>query len=143
MIAVDTQILVYAHRADAEFHSAALKRMVELAEGVSQWAIPWPCIHEYLAIVTHGRIYRPPTPALAAVQAIQVWTESPYCKVIGEGPGYLALLEKIIRAARVTGGAVHDARVAAICIHHGVTTLWTADRDFSRFGDLTTQNPPA
>ena len=36
---------------------------------------------------------------------------------------------------------VHDARVAALCIAHGVTELWTADRDFGRFPDLVTRNP--
>jgi predicted nucleic acid-binding protein len=36
---------------------------------------------------------------------------------------------------------VHDARVAAICIAHGVNEFWTVDRDFSRFPDLPTRNP--
>jgi hypothetical protein len=41
----------------------------------------------------------------------------------------------------VQGGAVHDARVAALCLRHGVRTLFTADRDFSRFPTLKVKNP--
>jgi predicted nucleic acid-binding protein len=56
MIAIDSNLLVYAHREDAPWHDNAYARIVELAEGQSLWAIPWPCIHEFLAIVTHPRI---------------------------------------------------------------------------------------
>jgi predicted nucleic acid-binding protein len=52
VIAVDTNILVYAHREDSPFHDAAFRRVAELAEGQAVWAIPWPCLHEFLAIVT-------------------------------------------------------------------------------------------
>jgi uncharacterized protein len=62
VIALDTDLLVYAHREDAPFHATALERVSELAESGSPWAIPWPCLHEFFAIVTHPRIYAPPTP---------------------------------------------------------------------------------
>src|SRR5205823_1711276 len=67
MIAVDTNILVYAHREDSQWHDAACALVAELAEGRAPWAIPWPCLHEFLAIVTHPRIYAPPTPLAAAM----------------------------------------------------------------------------
>ena len=62
MIAVDSNILVYAHREDSPWHAASLQCLTGLAEGRAPWAIPWPCIHEFLAITTHPRIYAPPTP---------------------------------------------------------------------------------
>jgi predicted nucleic acid-binding protein len=43
--------------------------------------------------------------------------------------------------AKIHGGVIHDARVAAICVEHGVTQLWTLDRDFSRFPAIRTDNP--
>ena len=55
MIAVDTNILVYAHRADAARHRIARERLTELLEGSRACAIPWPCVHEFLAVVTHPR----------------------------------------------------------------------------------------
>jgi predicted nucleic acid-binding protein len=49
----------------------------------------------------------------------------------------------LLAAGQIVGGRTHDARIAAICIQHGVRELWSADRDFSRFPELTTANPLA
>ena len=140
-MAVDTNLLVYAHRVDSEWHASALGKLVSLAEGRSQWAIPWPCAHEFLAIVTHPQIYLPPSTRESALASLTVWLDSPACVAIGEGPGYMAVLARLISSARVVGGMIHDARVAAVCLHNGVSILWTADRDFSRFAELKTLNP--
>jgi hypothetical protein len=143
LIAVDTNLLVYAHRSDSEWHDRAAAAIRGLAEGRGAWAIPWPCVHEFLAIVTHPRIYDPPTPMAAAIDQVEAWLESPSLALLEEGPGYWAVLRKLLENGRVTGPRVHDARVAAICRAHGVTQIWTADRDFGRFSDLVTRNPIA
>lgn len=141
MTAVDTNLLVYAHRADSEWHEPALRRLVGLAEGRSPWAIPWPCVHEFLAIVTHPRIYIPPSTRESALASVTAWLGSPSCVPIGEGPGYMDLLARLVSTGKAVGGMIHDARVAAVCLHNGVSVLWTADRDFSRFAELKTINP--
>lgn len=141
MIAVDTNLLVYAHRSDSEWHDRAADAIRGLAEGRAAWAIPWPCVHEFLAIVTHPRIYDPPSPMTAAIDQVEAWLESPTLTLLYEGPGYWAVLRELLESSRVTGPRVHDARVAAICRAHGVTQIWTADRDFGRFADLVTRNP--
>jgi uncharacterized protein len=141
VIAVDTNLLVYAHREDAEFHDLAQERIAELAEGSSAWAIPWPCLHEFYAIVTHPRIYAPPSAPAKAIDQIEAWLESPSLSLLSESAGHWAALKPLLVAARVQGPLVHDARVAALCLQHGVKTLWTADRDFARFAALKTVNP--
>ncbi|KAI9133579.1 TA system VapC family ribonuclease toxin [Acaryochloris sp. CCMEE 5410] len=141
MIAVDTNILVYAHREDSEWHLAADQCLTELAEAGTPWAIPWPCIHEFFAIVTHPRIYAPPTPSADASAQIDCWLESPTLHLLGEGLGYWEVLSSLLETSRVKGPQVHDARIAALCKLHGVATLWTADRDFNRFQDLASTNP--
>lgn len=141
MIAVDTNLLVYAHREDADFHEPSLRALLELAGGRRAWGIPWPCLHEFISIVTHPLIYRPPTDLPTALSALRVWIESPMCRMIGEGPGYFEQLAKLALHGKVRGPMIHDARVAAMCLHHGVTELWSADRDFSRFGSLNIVNP--
>jgi len=143
MIAIDTNLLVYAHREDSEWHEGAVGLLKGLAEGTAPWALPWPCVHEFLAITTHPRIYVPPTPSKVALQAIRVWIEAPTCRLIGEGPGYFEILERLVLQHRIAGPGVHDARIAALCLHHGVSELWTLDRDFSRFGAPKTVNPLA
>ncbi len=141
MIAVDTNLLVYAHREDSDFHEDALRVFTELTDSGSPWAIPWPCIHEFLAIITHPRIYRPPTPMAIALSAASTWINAPSCRMLAEGPEYWETLQNTIKLAKVNGPAIHDARIAALCAHHGVQELWTADRDFSRYGALRCRNP--
>lgn len=141
MIALDSNVLVYAHREDSPWHDAAYARIVQLAEGQAQWAIPWPCIHEFLAIVTHARIYTPPTPLKMAVDQVEAWMESPNLVLLSESEHYWQQLRAILQTGRVSGPQVHDARVAALCRQHGVSELWTADRDFGRFPGLNVRNP--
>lgn len=46
-----------------------------------------------------------------------------------------------LEQGKLSGLQVHDARVAALCLHHGVSELWTVDRHFGRFPNLTVRNP--
>ena len=141
MIAVDTNLLVYAHRTDSGWHAPARKRIRGLAEGEASWAIPWPCVHEFLAIVTHPRIYDPPSPVPTALDQVSAWAESPSLTLLAESHGYMSHLQRLVAPGEAHGGRVHDARIAALCLHHGVTELWSADRDFSRFPALQVTNP--
>ncbi|MEW6388621.1 MAG: TA system VapC family ribonuclease toxin [Thermodesulfobacteriota bacterium] len=141
MIAVDTNLLVYAHREDSPWHEPAYARLAELAEGRGAWAIPWPCLHEFLAIITHPRIYNPPTPLEIAVDQVAAWLESPSLVLLAESEGYWPELSSALRLGRVAGPQIHDARIAALCQSHGVRELWSADRDFSRFPALVVKNP--
>ncbi len=141
MIAVDTNMLVYAHREDSSWHDAAYRSVAELAEGRNPWAIPWPCLHEFFAIVTHSRIYSPPTPVTVALEQVTAWLESPSLVLLAESGEHWQHLKRLLEVGRVVGPQVHDARVAALCMQHGVNELWTADRDFGRFQGVSVRNP--
>lgn len=143
MIAVDTNILVYAHRRDSAWHKPAEACLRKLAEGAASWLLPWPCAHEFLAIVTHPRIYNPPSTLAAALQQVDYWIASPSLVLAGESPKHWPTLRDLATRARLAGPVFHDARVAAICLDHEVDALWSADRDFSRFTALKVHNPLA
>ncbi len=144
MIAVDTNILVYSHREDSLFFSRAFEAVKSLAESGTSWAIPWPALHEFLAIVTHPRIYAPPTPLSDALLQVQSWMECPTLSMIGEqGEIYFPYLKHLLEVSLAVGPRIHDARITAICLAHGVEELWSADRDFSRYSGLKVKNPLA
>jgi toxin-antitoxin system PIN domain toxin len=143
VIALDTNLLVYAHRRDSEWHQAAAARVTELAEGRTAWAVPWPAVHEFLAIVTHPRIYRPPSTLTQACDQVDAWFESPSLVLLHESGEHWSTLKPLMIGGKIEGGRVHDARIAALCIAHGVTELWSVDRDFTRFPALRTRNPLA
>ena len=141
MIAVDTNVLVYSHREDSEFHAGAKELVNQLRLQLAPWAIPWPCIHEFISIATHPRIFKPPSTLSEALGFLDSLFAGSQLNLLAEGPGYFEKLRRISVAARVKGPRIHDARVAALCLHHGVSELWSADRDFSSFPELKVRNP--
>lgn len=142
MLAIDTNVLVYAHRREAAEHAEASSLMKGLAEGSEPWAIPWPCVYEFLSVVTNPRIWKAASSSSDAAWAqISAWISSPAVRVLAEPEGFAGVLAGFVKRARVRGSVVHDARVAAICIAHGVEKLVTRDRDFSLFPELETENP--
>jgi predicted nucleic acid-binding protein len=72
LIAVDTNVLVYAHRIESEFCQPAAAAIRRLPESPEQWAIPWPCLHEFLAVVTHPAIFRVSSVVEAAISQIEI-----------------------------------------------------------------------
>lgn len=144
MIAVDTNLLVYAHRRESRHHIAAASLMRALAEGHDIWAIPWPCCYEFLSVVTNPRIWKDSaTSPEQSWRQLVAWTSSPSVRLIGETEEFPEILVSFVRRPRVIGGVVHDARIAAICVAHGAEALLTRDRDFSLFPELTTRDPIA
>lgn len=141
MIAVDTNILVYAHREDSPHHAEALREVKALAGAPGQWAIPWPCLHEFLAIVTHPRIYQPATEVAVAIEVVEALRAVPTLQMLSETADHSVVLGQLLRESGVAGPKIHDARVAAICLSHGVSELRSADRDFSWFPQLRVVNP--
>lgn len=142
MIAVDTNILVYAHRREVAEHERAFELVRELAEGTSPWAIPWPCVYEFFSVVTNARIWK--TAASTPRQAwdqLDAWLSAPALALLAEPDGFAEVLAGFLNRPRVRAGVVHDARIAAICAAHGIDKLLTRDRDFSSFPELVTENP--
>ncbi len=142
MIAVDTNILVYAHRREAAEHDLAKATIERLATGSAPWAIPWPCVYEFFSVVTNPRIWKSAASApVEAWQQVRAWLGSPSIVMLSEPEGFHELFESFAARPRVVGPVIHDARVAALCVAHGVKWLLTRDRDFALFPELTTRNP--
>jgi uncharacterized protein len=143
MIAVDTNLLVYTHREDSPFHVAAKRLIDELRVQGARWGIPWPCVHEVISVITNPRAFKEPTSLKDAFGFIDTLLVSPSLLLLSEGPGYYEKLRSVASVAKAKGGRIHDARIAALCLHHGVQELWSADRDFLLFPQLKVRNPLA
>ncbi len=141
MIAVDTNILVYAHRGECTFHDAAFECLRSLAEGAQRWGIPVSCAHEFLAVVTNPKVFRPASSYGQGLEQMDAWLAAPHAQLLHSGPQHWRILAELARKARLQGGQFHDARIAAVCMENSVSVLWTADRDFGRFKALKTVNP--
>lgn len=133
MIAVDTNILIYAHREEFKEHSIAVLELRRLAEASAAWCLPVAVIAEFLRVVTHPRVLDPPTPIEHALSAIESLMASPSCRVLSPGDRHWPLLRDAIEDSRATGNLVFDAQIVALCREYGVTTILSEDRDFRRF----------
>jgi len=138
VIAVDTNILVYAHREELPQHAAARVRLTALAEGDAPWAIPVFCLGEFIRVVTHPRLFNPPHFIDEACEALDRILASPSLRVLNPGERFWSMLAAAVRAGDATGNLVFDAQLAALCEESGVSALLTEDRDFDRFRGLRT-----
>jgi toxin-antitoxin system PIN domain toxin len=139
LIAVDTNILVYAHREELPKHAVARARLTALAEGDTPWAIPVFCLGEFLRVVTHPRLFDPPHTIDEACSALDRLLASPSLRILNTGERFWVMLAHAVRAADATGNLVFDAQLAAVCRESGVSALLTEDRDFDRFAGLRTE----
>ena len=138
MIALDTNLLVYAADSRSAHHARAREAVTDVVESPA-WALPWSVVHEYLKVVTDPR-----TGGVSmdtALSSVEAYLGAPGVRPLAEPVGYWTELRPLLVASGVTGSRIFDARIAATCLAHGVRELWTADRDFSRFPGLRTRNP--
>ena len=141
MRALDTNVLVFAEITSSPYHERAAAVLRESAEGVAPWALPWPCVYEFLRVITHPRVYHPPVPLERARADLRRILDSPSVLLLAETERHHEILERVVEASGATGNLMHDAHIAALCLEHGVSELVTGDRDFLRFPDLRIVNP--
>ena len=139
MIAVDTNVLIYAHRAETSQHDAAASRLTALAQGAARWGLPVFCVTEFMRVVTHERVFDPPSSVSQAAAFIMSVAAAPSCELVRPGPEFLVLLVETARQSHARGNLMFDAQIAALCLQHGIDTVLTNDRDFERFGSLRVQ----
>lgn len=141
MRAVDTNVLVAAHVENLPEHETAHDLLILLAHGDLPWAIPWPCLYEFLRVATHPRIFHPPIPLARALRSISGLLECPTLILLSETQRHAEVMERVVTDSGAAGNLIHDAHIAALCIEHGVREIVTGDRDFTRFEGLTVTNP--
>ena len=141
MRAVDTNVLVFAEILNSRHHAKAKALLKELGEGNRPWAIPWPCVYEFLRVVTHPKVFHPPVPLDRALSDLDKILESPSMRLLMETPRHAEVMGEVLRTGGVTGNLIHDAHIAALCVEHGVSELLTGDKDFERFEGLTVVDP--
>jgi uncharacterized protein len=141
VIAIDTNIIVYARRAELPHHVAARAVLAGLANGSAPWAIPWPCLYEYVKVITNPRLFRPPDTLADALADVESLVASPSVVLLGHGPEHIRYLRRAAEDGQPIGGQIHDAHIVALALEHGVTELLSSDRDFRRFSTLAVRDP--
>lgn len=139
MIAVDTSVLVYAHREDMPQHERGLRALTMLAEGHELWGIPVFVINEFIRVVTHHRVFSAPSSREQATAAVEALLESPTVQLLRPGARFWPLLAQSLEDGDARGDLVLDAAIVAVCREQGAGRILTADDDFRRFSSIAVQ----
>ena len=137
MIAVDTNVLIYAHRQELPLHEESLEWLLHLSEGSRTWGIPVFCLGEFVRVATHPRIFDPPSSLEEATGSLTGLLRSPVVRILSPGSRYYEIYSGLLKTGDARGNLAFDAQIAAVCREHGVRHLLTADLDFMRFSFLT------
>lgn len=135
MIAVDTNVLIYAHRQEDPRHQAAYESVRKLAEGDVAWGVPVFVIGEFVRVVTNPKVASPVSTTAQALSLLDGVLASPSVRLLLPGARFWPILRELIPAVR--GSLVFDAQIAAVCLEHGASIIVTEDRDFHRFPGLS------
>lgn len=138
---IDANVLVYASNRDDPRHDAAQELIERLAAGPDLLYLFWPVALAYVRIVTRRDIFDDPPSLAKACADIAGLLERPNVRSPSEGAGFWTRFRAIASDAGVRGNLVTDAHIATLMRQHGVSTIWTHDRDFRRFDGITVRDP--
>jgi toxin-antitoxin system PIN domain toxin len=142
VLLVDVNVLVYAHREDADDHEAYIGWLRQLLEADHAYAVSDLVLSGFLRVVTHPRIFDPPTPLTRAVDFVDAVRSRPNAVPVAPGPRHWDIFLRLCDAAGAKGNLVPDAYLAALAIESGSEWI-TTDRDYARFPALRWRHPLA
>lgn len=140
MILLDVNILVYAHRDDAEDHEKYRRWLEDAMDSGEGFGISELALSAFVRIVTHPRIYPDPTPIQRALDYAGQLRRHDSCFLISPGERHWEIFDRLCRAAGAKGALVTDAYFAALAIESSAEWI-TADRDYARFPGLRWRHP--
>jgi toxin-antitoxin system PIN domain toxin len=135
-------VLVYAFREDAPQHASYREWLAALVRSDEAYAVSDQVLSGFLRIVTHPRVFHPPTPVEAALAFTDAFRGQPNAVPIQAGARHWDIFAKLCRDAGARGNLIPDAWLAALAIESGCEFI-TTDRDFSRFPGLRWRHPLA
>ena len=140
MILPDANLLLYAYYPRAAQHEASRTWLEAVLSGTDTVRFSWQTLWAFLRISTNAKVFEQPLSIDEASAAVSSWLERPNAGIVEPGERHWEILRRLMENAQCSGPLVTDAALAAIAIEHG-GTLYTTDRDFSRFTGLAWKNP--
>ena len=137
---LDVNVLINAHRREADRHKDYREYVESMVNGDQTYAVSDFVINGFVRVVTNQRAWRPSTPLDDALRFGESVRNQPHAVVVSPGERFWGIFTRICRQAGVTAKLVPDAYLAALAMEHGCEFI-TADRDFARFPGLRWRHP--
>lgn len=140
MILLDVNVLVHAYREDAQHHREVSDWLSGYLDGPVAFGVSDLVLSGFLRIVTHPRIFDPPSPTDHALEFTEALRSHPNCIQVSPKQKHWKIFVDLCRKTNARGNLIPDAFLAALAIESG--SEWISyDRDFARFGDLDWRAP--
>ena len=140
MDVLDVNVLVNAYRGESPDHAAFAHFVEMLIRGSQAFGIPSLSLSGLLRIVTHPRIFNPPSPIDDVLKFVEQLRTQPHCLIVVPGDRHWDIFIELCRKGNARGGLVSDAYLAATAMEIGAE-LVTADRGFGRWPGLRWRHP--
>lgn len=140
MLLMDVNVLVYAHRTDAQDHTRYREWLEGVMNGESGYAVAELVLSGFVRVVTHPRVFQQPSPLPAAIAFAEEVRGRPNCVVVGPSERHWDIFTGLCRESSAKGNLVPDAYLAAMAIESGSEWI-TTDRDYARFPRLRWRHP--
>lgn len=140
MFLLDVNVLVYAHREDAPGHKKYRQWLEEIANGDGRFAVADIVLSGFLRIVTHPKIFNPPSPLNKALAFVEELRSRPNFVSLYPGDRQWDIFVRFCRTTRAKGNLIPDAFLAALAVE--TNSEWiTTDGDYGRFPGLRWRHP--
>ena len=140
MILVDANLLLHAYNPRSSDHAAARAWLETALSGSELVRFAWVTLWAFLRIATNPKVFERPLTMTEAEQIVGSWLDQPVVGIAEQGDRHWEILRGLATDGQTHGALVMDAALAAIAVEHGAT-LYTTDRDFSRFDGVRWENP--
>ena len=140
MILIDVNVLVYAHREDAPDHRVYRDWLESVVNSDQAYGMSELVLSGFLRVVTHPRVFDPPSALTSALEFAQQIRSQPHCVPLSPGPRHWEIFTRLCKQVRARGNLIPDAYLAALAIETGSEWI-TTDRDYSRFPGLKWRSP--
>jgi toxin-antitoxin system PIN domain toxin len=140
-VTLDTNVLLYASDESSSFHGRASELLGTLAAGPDLVYLFWPVVLDYLRIATHATIFRNPLSMSEASGNVGDLVSRPHVRTCGETDGFWEAYGQVVGVTPTRGNLVPDAHLVTLMRQHGVSTIWSHDRDFLKFAGIRAQDP--
>jgi toxin-antitoxin system PIN domain toxin len=140
MILLDANLLLYAYHPRSTQHQASKAWLEAALSGPELVRLTWPTLWAFLRISTSPKVFEQPLSIAEATAIVSSWLDRANTGLVDPGERHWEILQRLLEDGQCTGALVTDAALAALAIEHGAT-LYTTDRDFSRFPGLSWRNP--
>ena len=136
----DVNVLVYAHREDSPNHIQFKRMLVDELDSGKVIALTSFILSGFLRIVTHPKIFNPPTPLDQALAFANQLARHPHTVFLKPTDQQWTIFTRMCEQVHAKGNLIPDALIASFAIDAGCLLI-TTDGDYSRFHGLQWRHP--